>query len=308
MANDNQRDEKLDKLIEVVDSLAKELRRSNERADARLTRLENQLQAVEVAQKESNRRQEAFDLRQREFDLRQREFEKQLKAFDLRQREFDLRQREFEKRLDAFDLRQTEFEKQLKVLDLRQREFDLRQREFEKQLKAFDLRQREFDLRQREFEKRLDAFDLRQTEFEKQLKAFENQLQAFDYKLQALGARWGTQSENSFRNAVANLLEDVGFIVRKYRKKDADGVVHGHPCDIEIDVAISNGRTYLIEIKSAIDRYDIYRFDRIIKFYESNENRKADRKMIVSPFVTEMTIETADELGIQVCTNPQHAS
>ena len=231
MANDNQRDEKLDKLIEVVDSLAKELRRSNERADARLTRLENQLQAVEVAQKESNRRQEAFD-------LRQREFEKQLKAFDLRQREFDLRQREFEK----------------------------------------------------------------------QLKAFENQLQAFDYKLQALGARWGTQSENSFRNAVANLLEDVGFIVRKYRKKDADGVVHGHPCDIEIDVAISNGRTYLIEIKSAIDRYDIYRFDRIIKFYESNENRKADRKMIVSPFVKEMTIETAGELGIQVCTNPQHAS
>ena len=273
MANDNQRDEKLDKLIEVVDSLAKELRRSNERADARLTRLENQLQAVEVAQKESNRRQEAFD-------LRQREFEKQLKAFDLRQREF-------EKRLDAFDLRQ---------------------REFEKQLKAFDLRQREFDLRQREFEKRLDAFDLRQTEFEKQLKAFENQLQAFDYKLQALGARWGTQSENSFRNAVANLLEDVGFIVRKYRKKDADGVVHGHPCDIEIDVAISNGRTYLIEIKSAIDRYDIYRFDRIIKFYESNENKKADRKMIVSPFVKEMTIEVAGELGIQVCTNPQQAS
>ena len=245
MANDNQRDEKLDKLIEVVDSLAKELRRSNERADARLTRVENQLQAVEVAQEESNRRQEAFDLRQREF---------------------------------------------------------------EKQLKAFDLRQREFDLRQREFEKRLDAFDLRQTEFEKQLKAFQNQLQAFDYKLQALGARWGTQSENSFRNAVANLLEDVGFIVRKYRKKDADGVVHGHPCDIEIDVAISNGRTYLIEIKSAIDRYDIYRFDRIIKFYESNENKKADRKMIVSPFVKEMTIEVAGELGIQVCTNPQQAS
>ena len=270
MASENER---IDRLIEAVESLAQELRRSNERTDARLTRVENGLQALE-------NRTQALENSTKALENSVKALESSVKALESSVKALEIRVQSVETAQIAFDKRQTEFDK----------------------------RQQKFEKRQTEFGKRQTEFGKRQTEFEKRQTEFEKQLQAFDYKLQALGARWGTQSENSFRNAVANLLEDVGFIVRKYRKKDADGVVHGHPCDIEIDVAISNGRTYLIEIKSAIDRYDIYRFDRIIKFYESNENKKADRKMIVSPFVKEMTIEVAGELGIQVCTNPQQAS
>lgn len=131
----------------------------------------------------------------------------------------------------------------------------------------------------------------------------DHSLPKFDDKLTALGARWGIQSENSFRNAMAGILADIGYTVEKYRKLDAEGRVHGHTCEVEIDVAVCNGMTVLVEIKSSLDHWDVYTFNRIAEFYEHQEKRKADRKIIISPFVTERVVNSAAELGIQIFTD-----
>ena len=133
----------------------------------------------------------------------------------------------------------------------------------------------------------------------------DNSLKKFDDKLTALGARWGIQSENSFRNAMTGILADIGYSVEKYRKIDTEGQVHGHTCEVEIDVAVSNGMIVLIEIKSSLDHWDVYTFNRIAEFYEHQENKKADRKMIISPFVTERVVNVAADLGIQIFTDIQ---
>ncbi len=48
---------------------------------------------------------------------------------------------------------------------------------------------------------------------------------------------------------------------------------------------IKNGVLILCEIKSSMSRGDVYIFNRKIAFYEKRHNRKADRKIIISPMV-----------------------
>ena len=162
--------------------------------------------------------------------------------------------------------------------------------------------------------KAIDSLSEKLDEQDRQLKSLSNNLETssrqnkvslrkFDDKLTALGARWGFQSENSFRNAMVGILADIGFTVEIYRTLDVEGIVHGKACEVEVDVAIWNGMTVLIEIKSSLDHWDVYTFNRIVEFYEGKENRKADRKVIISPFVTERVVNVAAELGIQIYTD-----
>ena len=76
--------------------------------------------------------------------------------------------------------------------------------------------------------------------------------------------------------------------------------MHGHPAQVEIDVVIRDGTLMLIEIKSSMSRAEIYTFERVVEFYEAQENRKVDRKLIICPFFKPGAIEVAETLGIEV--------
>ena len=152
-------------------------------------------------------------------------------------------------------------------------------------------------------ENKVDALDNKVNALNDKVDALDNKVDALDNKLTALCAWCGLQSENSFRNAMAGILNDIGFTVEKYRKFDAEGKVHGSACDVEIDVIVFDGMTVLIEIKSSLDHWDVYTFNRIAEFYERQENKKADRKALISPFVTERVESVAAGLGIQIYTD-----
>ena len=119
----------------------------------------------------------------------------------------------------------------------------------------------------------------------------------------AIGARWGIQSESSFREALSGILGDLGFEVESYIKHDTEGNVHGHPTQVEIDVVIRDGILMLIEIKSSMSRSEVYTFGRIVEFYEAEENRIVDRKLIICPFFKPGVIDVAEKLGIEVFTD-----
>jgi len=81
----------------------------------------------------------------------------------------------------------------------------------------------------------------------------------FDMQIGALGSRWGLKAEESFRAAAEGILsEDFGLHVGRYLAYDEQGVVFGHPDQIEIDLLIRDGKTTAIEIssnRSAIENY-----------------------------------------------------
>jgi len=127
------------------------------------------------------------------------------------------------------------------------------------------------------------------------------QAKKFDRSIGALGARWGIQSETTFRNALAGILEEsFGVQVLNVNEFDDEGVVFGRPEQIELDIIIKNGVVLICELKSSIDKAGMYSFERKARFYETRHQRKAARLMVISPMVDARARKVAERLGIEI--------
>ena len=151
---------------------------------------------------------------------------------------------------------------------------------------------------------------LRQMQDESARKWDENQsvidrmLKKYDTDIGALGARWGIRTEQSFRNALASILEESFAIkVLNINEFDDEGQVFGYPEQIEIDIIIKNGLLIICEIKSSMGRSKMYTFGRKISFYENRHQTKANRKLVISPWVTKRAKGIAKKLDIEVYTH-----
>ncbi len=132
----------------------------------------------------------------------------------------------------------------------------------------------------------------------------DNAIRRFDHTVQGLGARWGLQSEEAFRNGLAAILTDeLGFRVEQYEGYDDSGSVFGHPEQIEMDVIIRNASVIAIEIKSSVSRSDLSLFQRKVAFFEQTENVTVNRKFFISPFVDPNAVGLAARMGIELYTH-----
>ena len=116
-----------------------------------------------------------------------------------------------------------------------------------------------------------------------------------DQSIGALGARWGLNSEASFRNALKGILRELDsqYEVIRYEEIDEEGIVFDRPGPIEIDIIIKNGKIYLIEIKSSISKADIHVFLRKVKYYEKRHKKKVYQSIVISPMIDERAKEFA---------------
>ena len=121
--------------------------------------------------------------------------------------------------------------------------------------------------------------------------------------IDALGARWGMLSEQAFREGLKGLIEkEFGLRVEKWVRRDDEGYVFGYPSDVDVDVAVRNGRVILVEVKSHARKGDVYVFKRKAEFYEMTEGRKPARLIIVTPYADEDALEAARNLQVEVYT------
>jgi hypothetical protein len=122
-----------------------------------------------------------------------------------------------------------------------------------------------------------------------------------DRAIGALGARWGTQSEATFRNALAGILEEHFDVqVLRVEELDDEGSVFGRPEQVELDLIVKNGLLIICELKSSIDKAGIYAFERKARFYEARHDRRANRLMVISPMIDKRARKVADRLGIEL--------
>ena len=118
-----------------------------------------------------------------------------------------------------------------------------------------------------------------------------------------LGARWGLMAEETFRQNIKGLVEkEFGFKVERWTKLDREGVVFGYPSQVDIDVAISDEKTMLVEVKSHVRQSDVYTFKRKAELYEKLEGRKPSKLLMVTPYAEEKALEAAKHLGIEIYT------
>ena len=116
----------------------------------------------------------------------------------------------------------------------------------------------------------------------------------------ALGSRWGLQSEKTFRDALAAILEkSFNVQVVNVNEYDDRGEVFGRPDQVELDVIIHNGTLIICELKSSIDKAGMYIFERKARFYEKRHQRTANRLMVISPMIDARARKVAEQLGIE---------
>jgi len=215
--------------------------------------------------------------------------------------------------------RQTDVQAILEHLDLLREDFNRQMVEFARRQDAFEQRMDAFEQRMDAFEQRMDAFaqrmDAMREDFNRQMAEFARRQDMFAQQLDehfrrveshigALGNRWGLQTEDSFRAALAGILDDrLGLRVERFRQIDTEGTVFGQPEQVEIDVVVRDGVCYLLELKSSLSKADVYTFVRKVAFYERLKGVTVQRRIVISPMLRPGVLETAQALGLEVYTS-----
>jgi hypothetical protein len=134
----------------------------------------------------------------------------------------------------------------------------------------------------------------------------EDMMKGFDLvnrHISAIGARWGIMAEDAFREVLRGILEkEFGVKVERWIARDEDGIVYVFSSVIEIDVAIKDGKTMLIEISSSVDRSKLAAFLRKAKLYEKKTGIKPERLIMVTPYADENAIAAAKEVNVEIYT------
>jgi hypothetical protein len=129
-------------------------------------------------------------------------------------------------------------------------------------------------------------------------------LRRVELALNALGARWGVLSEDAFRGGVRELLRDAGYVVERWIYYDDRGYVYGYPSEVELDVVVRDGRTFAVEITSALRRGDLQQIKRKVELFSAVTGRRVDAVYVITPFIhdrnPDAVIAAANAMGITV--------
>ena len=177
-------------------------------------------------------------------------------------------------------------------------------RDREEQSRKWDEQNRKWDENQaeqnRKWEDQGRKWEANQEELRRLHEEIMAQARKHDRSIGALGARWGTQSERAFRDALAGILEEnFGVEVMNVIEYDDQGEVFGRPDQIELDVIVKNGLLLICELKSSIDKAGMYIFERKARFYERRHQRTANRLIVISPMIDARAQKVAQRLGIE---------
>jgi hypothetical protein len=132
----------------------------------------------------------------------------------------------------------------------------------------------------------------------------EDMLRGFELMnrhLDALGARWGLMAEEAFREGLKGFLEkELKLSVERWTEYDGEGTVYGYPSIVEVDVAVSDEKTTLIEISSHIKPSDVLLFLKKAQFYEKTAKRKPDRLIMITPYAEKEAFTVGKRFGVEI--------
>jgi len=121
--------------------------------------------------------------------------------------------------------------------------------------------------------------------------------------INALGARWGLMSEESFRDALRGLLgRELDLWAERWVYSDVEGCVYGYPSMVEVDVALHDEKTILIEVSSHVRASDVAAFKRKAEFYEKVTGKKPSRLLMVTPYAEDDAKEACGRIGVELYT------
>ena len=206
----------------------------------------------------------------------------------------------FEELLKRFERHEEELKKIWEAIEKLRQDLHMFMREQEK-------RWEENNKRWEEAYKRFEAIERKLLEHDKKFEALMRRMdlleKRIDRKITMLGARWGLETEKSFRRAVKGLVEEVlgRGKVEKWKFYDEKGEVYGYPSEVEIDLLIRDEAHILVEVKASASSGDVVELWRIGGLYQRVTGIRP-RLVIITPFIDEKAMRTAKELGVEIYT------
>ena len=179
------------------------------------------------------------------------------------------------------------------------RRWEENSRRWEENNKRWEENAKRWEENDRKWEEAFKRFEV----IEKKLMEHDRRFDAIERRLSAIGARWGIESEEAFREAMRGVLEEILGVAKvgKWMYFDKEGEVLGYPSWIEIDIAIKDQMHILVEIKASASDDTISKLWRIGKLYERITEVRP-RLILVTPFIDEKGLKAAKELGIEIYT------
>ena len=150
----------------------------------------------------------------------------------------------------------------------------------------------------------IKGFERHDREIERLREDMNRGFELVNRHISALGARWGLMAEDAFRNGLRGVLEkELGLKVERWTTRDEEGIVYGYASEIEIDVAVKDGKTVLIEVSSSVDQSKVAAFVRKARLYEKKTGVKPDRLIMVTPYADEKAMKAAKGIGVEIYTS-----
>lgn len=182
-----------------------------------------------------------------------------------------------------------------------ERRWEGQERRWDEQNLKWEEQNLKWEEQNRKWDEQNRKWDENQKTINEMLASIRDLARRHESTIGALGARWGLNAEESFRNALKGILgESFGVEVVTVTERDDEGEVFGRPDQVELDLIIKDGTLLLCEIKSSMSKADMYVFERKVRFYERRHNRKAARMIVISPMVDKRGRAVAEKLGIEV--------
>ena len=228
------------------------------------------------------------------YEQANRDREEQARKWDEQNRKWEEENRKWEEENRKWDGQSLKWEEQNLKWEEQNRKWDKHQAEQRAEFNNL------YEQANRDREEQARKWEANQEELRHLHEEIMAQAQKYDRSIGALGARWGTQSEKAFRDALASILEKSFSVqVVNVTEFDDEGEVFGRPEQVELDVIVKNGLLLICELKSSIDKAGMYIFERKARFYERHHKRQANRLIVISPMIDARAQKVADRLGIE---------
>jgi len=152
-----------------------------------------------------------------------------------------------------------------------------------------------------DLEERFARLEERFANLEERVVRLEEEMASFRRLIVVIAHRFGVISEESFREGMKYVVEEVlgTAKVSKLLLRDERGLVYGHPSTVDIDVLVRDGEHIIIEVKSRVSKGDVAEISRIGRLYEEKEGAKP-RLLIIGGFVDRGAAELAKDLGVEI--------
>ncbi len=150
-------------------------------------------------------------------------------------------------------------------------------------------------------EERFAKLEERFATLEERFAGIEEEMRETRRVVTVIAHRFGVISESSFREGMRYVVEEVLGAARVSRQilRDDEGIVYGHPADVEVDVVVRDDAHVLVEVKSRVSRADVAELHRVGLLYE-RLNGVRPRLLIIGGFVDGNSWDTARRLGVEI--------